>query len=66
MFELTEGKPPVQVSEEWAGFQELFGPLSTAFPTISGDWYMEVMTPAFETKHKVLYDRSSQPRAPAP
>ena len=32
LFESKSGQPPVQVSEEWKGFPELFGPLTTAFP----------------------------------
>ena len=55
-FEFNSGTTPVQVSEEWAGFAELFAPLAAAFPTISPDWYAEVMTPAFKTNHRVLYD----------
>jgi hypothetical protein len=56
LFEFKDGTAPVQVSEEWPGFAELFGPLCTAFPSISPEWYAEVMTPAFETKHRVLYE----------
>jgi hypothetical protein len=55
-FEFTDGRPPVHVSEEWAGFADLFEPLSQAFPSISPDWYMEVMSPAFATNNRVLYD----------
>ncbi len=55
-FELRSGHPPVQVSEEWKGFADLLGPLSAAFPSIPQNWYMDVMTPAFETKQTVLYD----------
>lgn len=56
LFELRDGRPPVQISEEWQGFADLFEPLSAAFPSVPSDWYMEVMSPAFETKHRVLYD----------
>jgi len=62
LFEFRDGKPPVQISEEWIGFAELFDPLSTAFPSIPADWYMEVMTPAFETKQRVLYEATQAQR----
>ena len=56
LFEFIDGSPAVQVSEEWGGFDEIFGPLSAAFPTIPSDWYLAVMTPAFEANRRVLYD----------
>jgi hypothetical protein len=56
LFESRSGRPPVQVSEEWKGFSDLFDPLTAAFPSIPQNWYMEVMTPAFKTKQAVLYD----------
>jgi hypothetical protein len=55
-FEFRDGRPPVQISEEWAGFADLFQPMSLAFPSILRDWYFEVMLPAFETNHRVLYE----------
>ena len=58
LFEFKDGAAPVQASEEWAGFAELFAPLAAAFPTIPSEWYTEVMSPAFESKHRVLYDAS--------
>jgi len=57
-FEFNNGAAPVRVSEEWAGFAELFAPLAAAFPTIPPGWYAEVMTPAFKANHRVLYDAS--------
>jgi len=56
LFEFRDGRPSVQVSEEWQGFADLFEPLSAAFPSIPANWHMEVMTPAFETKQRVLYE----------
>ena len=56
LFEFIEGKPPIQVSEEWEGFSELFTPLATNFPSMSQNWYLEVMAPAFDRKQKVLYE----------
>jgi len=54
LFEFRSGAKAIQVSEEWPGFAELFGPLSKAFPAIQENWYLEVMTPAFESKRTVL------------
>jgi hypothetical protein len=56
LFEFASGLAPIQVSEEWLGFADLFGPLSKAFPSISESWYVDVMTPAFEAKRTVLFD----------
>jgi hypothetical protein len=56
LFEFRSGGPPVQVSEEWAGFPDLFAPVSEAFPSIPQNWYAEIMTPAFEAKRTVLYE----------
>ena len=58
LFEQFDGVAPVQVSEEWSGFTELFGPLLDVFPSIPKDWYVEVMKPAFERNHRVLYETS--------
>lgn len=55
LFELDNGQAPVRISEEWSGFADLFGPLAAAFPSIPSDWYVDEMTPAFETMHRVLY-----------
>jgi hypothetical protein len=55
VFESRDGSP-VQISEEWQGFAELFGPISAAFPSISANWYADVMSPAFERNQRVLYD----------
>ena len=56
LFESRSGQAPLQVSEEWKGFSELFDALTTAFPSIPPNWYREVMTPAFQTKRTVLYE----------
>ncbi len=55
LFEFRDGKAPIQVSEEWQGFVELFTPMSARFPSISPNWYLEVMAPAFERKQTILY-----------
>ena len=58
LFERRDGAAPVEVSEELMGFAGLFGPLLSAFPSISEDWYAEVMKPAFERNQRVLYEAS--------
>lgn len=55
----------LEVSEEWAGFQDLFGVLEERFPGLSPEWYMRVMQPAFESNYTVLYERSSADPDPA-
>ena len=56
LFEFSDGKPPLQVSDMWEGFTELFTPMAESFPSIPQNWYLEVMFPAFETNHSVLYE----------
>ncbi|MES2352794.1 MAG: hypothetical protein V4568_00095 [Pseudomonadota bacterium] len=55
LFEFRVGKTSIQVSEEWQGFAELFTPMSASFPSIPPNWYLDVMTPAFERKQTILY-----------
>ena len=62
LFELDGAKVPVQISEEWSGFADLFEPLSLAFPSIPRDWYTEVMDPAFRENRRVLYESSGPHR----
>ena len=57
-FTLRDGSS-IRVSEEWPGFADLFGPLQAAFPALSPGWYLEVMTPAFEAKPTLLFQRSA-------
>ena len=59
LFEFRDGSPPVQISEEWTGFSDLFEPLAAALPSIPAGWYVEVMSPAFETRRRVLYEAVS-------
>lgn len=56
LFELSNGQHPIQVSEEWEGFTELFTPMTENFPSIPQNWYLEVMFPAFETKQSIIYE----------
>ena len=62
LFELGPSRAPIQVSEEWLGFQELFGPLAKRFPAIPESWYVDIMTPAFEAKRTVLFEASGNHR----
>ena len=58
---LFEGRfdvSPYQIHEEMVGYDQIFEPLRDAFPSISDSWYFDVMTPAFETKETILFDRS--------
>jgi hypothetical protein len=54
-FELTDGTT-MMVAEEIAGFSELFSALTEHF-AISGDWYTDVMFPAFATNEKEIWAR---------
>ncbi len=60
LFELSGEQEPVQVSEEWEGFTNLFHPLLRAFPSVPENWYVEVMAPAFQKKYTVLYEANSE------
>ncbi|GMG86374.1 hypothetical protein MNKW57_06950 [Biformimicrobium ophioploci] len=53
-FELSNGTVYL-AHEEQPGFEDLISALSTAFPGIDGNWYVEVMTPAFERNYRVLH-----------
>jgi len=63
LFEQGPTVAPVQISEEWPGFPELFGPLTKHFPVIPESWYVDIMTPAFEHKRTVLFEKSAHARA---
>jgi hypothetical protein len=55
--EVTEAPGMVQeVSEEWRCFPDLFAPMEQQLG-VSPAWYREIMTPAFETSFRVLYER---------
>jgi hypothetical protein len=61
VFELDDGREPLQIHEELEGFREIFGPLERAFPSLPADWYLTAMANAFEANYRVLYERA--PRA---
>ena len=63
LFEFTTPSAPLEVSEEWIGFNEIFSPLTQHFPVIPESWYEDIMTPAFETKRTVLFDASVHSRS---
>jgi len=46
----------VEISEEWPGFAELFGPMERQLG-VSAAWYREIMLPAFDRGHRLLYER---------
>jgi hypothetical protein len=51
---------PLILSEEWPGFSSLFGPMERALG-VSPGWYVDIMTPPFESTPRLLYDRSGRP-----
>jgi hypothetical protein len=60
-FELVDRPGLVQeVSEEWDGCAELFGPMERHLG-ISSAWYREIMLPAFHTSFWVLFERAGAP-----
>lgn len=63
VFESDDFTGAREVSEEWPGFPELFGPMEKEFG-ISPGWYMEIMTPVFEPTPRLLYDRAAHPPPP--
>jgi hypothetical protein len=63
LFEFTSPSAPLQVSEEWMGFNEIFSPLTQHFPAIPESWYEDIMIPAFETNRTVLFDASIHSRS---
>lgn len=50
-----------EVSEEWPGFQDLFGEMEKELG-ISPGWYMEIMMPPFEPTPRLLFDRAHPQR----
>ena len=57
VFELS-GSPPrtVEISEEWAGFEELLNPLGVQFG-VGRDRYFSLLRPSFETAPRTLFSR---------
>jgi hypothetical protein len=59
-FEVAEHPGVIQeVSEEWAGFVDLFGPMEEMLD-ISPVWYREIVAPAFVPMYRVLYDIAAE------
>jgi hypothetical protein len=46
-----------ELSEEDGGFMDIAAELQRRFPSIPEAWYLEVMFPAFETNHRVLWKK---------
>jgi hypothetical protein len=44
--------------DEMNGFSDLAARLTHYFPSVPPDWWSEVASPAFATKHRVLYERA--------
>jgi hypothetical protein len=44
--------------DDMSGFDDLCGRLRDRFPRIAEDWLREVAFPAFETNHRVLYEKA--------
>jgi hypothetical protein len=57
VFEMSEPSGTCQVSEEWPGFRDLFGPMESELG-VSPGWYMKIMTPAFETTPTLIFERT--------
>ena len=51
---------PVEVLEEWQGFESMKDTLEAEFPSIPGEWFGTVMQPPFETNNAVLYEMSNR------
>jgi hypothetical protein len=57
-FETDELLPgSVEVSEEYGGFQEIFGALERELG-VSPKWYWEIMVPPFARSEQVVYERA--------
>ena len=50
----------LEVSEEWQGFEDLFGALERELG-ISPAWYTEIILPAFAPTPRLLLDRGTNP-----
>jgi hypothetical protein len=64
---LLELEPPgglLELSEEWPGFEDLFGGMERALG-VSPAWYPEIMLPAFAPTPRTLYPRADTPTAGA-
>ena len=48
---------PTEIAEGFEGFIEISEQMCRHFPTISADWYSDVMLPAFATNDTRLYFR---------
>lgn len=53
--------PAIEIQEDWPDWQPFVEALPQYLPGClsPGDWYLEIIAPAFETKPTVLYRRTS-------
>jgi len=57
LFELEPPGGLVELSEQWPGFEDLFGGMERTLG-VSPAWYAEIMLPAFEATPRALYERA--------
>ena len=50
---------PLELSEEWIGFEQVIDALPHHFSNLDPNWYALVMKPAFEPNYRIIYDRNS-------
>ena len=59
LFEFPGEQAPLEILEEWSGFNELLGPLAEAFPSVPEGWYAKVMQPPFEENRVTLFEKAA-------
>jgi hypothetical protein len=57
LFEFENSDVPIQVSEEWVGFDEFAKELPRCMPAIPESWYRDACSTSFDVAEKVLYSR---------
>lgn len=65
VFESDDSEGVREISEEWPGFQDLFKEMETELG-VSPGWYLDIMTPAFEPMHRVIFSRPGTAAASMP
>ena len=54
-----------EIHEEMAGYHDLLDLLQSRLPGFTMDWIFDVAIPAFETKHQIIWKRSTNQTVPA-
>ena len=54
-----------EVHEEMAGYHDLLEALPSHLPKFTLEWLLDVASPAFETKHRIIWTRSPNTALPA-